>query len=96
MKRHLKQIEFFYNPQYLETKLFKEPKEAIKKSIAKYRCNLTFKSKAFDFICLPKILRTKELLGEITTYFKLHCSTYFDMLMSSSALFSIFLYNLQS
>ena len=41
----------------IETKLFKEPKEFIKKSISKYRCNLTFKSKAFDFINLPKILR---------------------------------------
>ena len=26
----------------IETKLFKEPKEIIKKSIPKYRCNLTF------------------------------------------------------
>ena len=42
-----------------ETKLFKEPTEIIKKSIAKYTCNLTFKSKAFDFINLPKILRSK-------------------------------------
>ena len=41
----------------IETKLFKEPKEIIKKSIPKYRCKLTFKSKAFDFINLPKILR---------------------------------------
>ena len=44
----------------IETKLFKEPKEIIKKSIPKYRRNLTFKSKAFDFINLPKILRSKE------------------------------------
>ena len=31
----------------IDTKLFKEPKEITKKSIPKYRCNLTFKSKAF-------------------------------------------------
>ena len=42
----------------IETKLFKEPKEIIKKSISKFRCNLTFKIKAFDFINLPKILRS--------------------------------------
>ena len=34
----------------IETKLFKEPKEIIEKSIPKYRCNLSFKSKVFDFI----------------------------------------------
>ena len=40
--------QFFYNQWYLmavdiiETKLCKEPKEIIKKSIPKYRCNLTF------------------------------------------------------
>ena len=28
-----------------ETKLFKEPKEIIKKSIPKYRCNLSVKTK---------------------------------------------------
>ena len=39
-----------------ETKLFKEPKEIIRKFIPKYRYNLTFKSKVFDFISLPKIL----------------------------------------
>ena len=56
--------QFFYNQWYLmaldiiETKLFKEPKEIIKISIPKYRCNLTFKSKAFDFINLPEILRS--------------------------------------
>ena len=33
----------------------------IKKSVPKYRPNLTFKSKAFDFINLPKILRSKEV-----------------------------------
>ena len=45
----------------IETKLFREPKEIIKKSITKYRCNLIFKSKAFGFINLPKILRLKEV-----------------------------------
>ena len=61
-------IQFFYDQWYLmalditETKSFKEPKEIIKKSIAKYRCNLTFKRKAFDFIDLAKILRLREVL----------------------------------
>ena len=41
-----------------ETKLFNE---IIKKSFPKYRCNLTFTSKAFDFIDLPKTLRSKEV-----------------------------------
>ena len=41
----------------IETKLFKEPKEIIKKSIPRYRCNSAFKSKAFDSVDLPKILR---------------------------------------
>ena len=56
-------IQFFYNQWYLmaldiiETKLFKEPKEIIQKSIPRYRCNSTFKSKAFDSVDLPKILR---------------------------------------
>ena len=45
----------------IETKLYKEPKEIIKKYIPKYRCNLTFKSKAFGFINPPKILRSKEV-----------------------------------
>ena len=42
----------------IETKLFKDPKEIIKTSIPKYRCNVTFKSKAFDFINLSKIVRS--------------------------------------
>ena len=45
----------------IETKLFQETKEIIKKSISKYRFNLTFKSQAFNFINLPKILRSKEV-----------------------------------
>ena len=48
-----------------ETKLFKEPKKIIKKSIPKYRCNLTFKSKAFDYINLPKILRSKDVCDNL-------------------------------
>ena len=44
-----------------ETKSFKEPKENINKSIPKCRCNLTLKSKAFYFINLPKILRSREV-----------------------------------
>ena len=43
----------------IEIKLFKELKEIIKKPISKYRCNLTFKSKDFDFINLPRNLRSK-------------------------------------
>ena len=53
----------------IKTKLFKEPKEIIKKSIPKYRCNLTFKSKSFDFINLPKILRSKEVCDNLPSYF---------------------------
>ena len=53
----------------IETKLFKEPKEFIKKSISKYRCNLTFKSKAFDFINLPKILRSKKVRDNLPSNF---------------------------
>ena len=53
----------------IETKLFKEPKEIIKKSIPKYRRNLTFKSKAFDFINLPKILRSKEKWDNLPSNF---------------------------
>ena len=34
----------------IETKLFKEPKEIIKKSIPKYRCNLTLKNKALTLL----------------------------------------------
>ena len=47
----------------------RKPKEIIKKSIAKYRCNLTFKSKAFDFINLLKILRYKKLCDNFTSNF---------------------------
>ena len=53
--------QFFYNQWYLvvlditNTKLFKKPKEIIKKFIPKYRYSLTLKSKSFDFINLPKI-----------------------------------------
>ena len=36
----------------IETNFFKEPQELIKKSIPKYRCNLTSKIKAFESISL--------------------------------------------
>ena len=49
----------------IETKLFKEAKEIIKKSIPKYRCNLTFKSKVFDFSNLLNILRSKEVCDNL-------------------------------
>ena len=78
-KGHLKQIadhiNDFFNDQksmaldIIETKLFKEPKEIIKKSILKYRCNLIFKSKIFDFINLPKILRSKEMCDNLRSNF---------------------------
>ena len=48
-------------PDIIETKLFKEPQEITKKS----RCNLTFKGKAFDFINLPNILRSKEVCDNL-------------------------------
>ena len=54
-----------------ETKLFKEPKEIIKKSIPNYRCNLTFKSKAFDFINLAQILRSKEVRDNLPSNFSI-------------------------
>ena len=55
----------------IETKLFKEPKETIKKYIPKYRCNLTFKSKAFDFINLPKMLKWKEVCDNLPSNFNI-------------------------
>ena len=43
----------FLNQWYIiQTKLFKELKEIIEKQVPKYRCNLTFKSKAFDIVNL--------------------------------------------
>ena len=48
--------QFSHNQWYLmaldiiKTKLFKETKKTIKKSIPKYRNDLSFKSKAFDFL----------------------------------------------
>ena len=53
----------------IQTKLFKEPNEIIKKYIPKYRCNLTFKSKAFDFINLLKILKSKEVCDNLLSNF---------------------------
>ena len=53
----------------IATKLFKEPKETIKKSVPKYRCNLTFKSKAFDFTNIPKILKLKEVCKNLPSNF---------------------------
>ena len=53
----------------IETKSFKEPKETIQWSTPKYRQNLSFKSKAFDFINLPKILRSKEVCDNLPSNF---------------------------
>ena len=48
-----------------------EPKEIIKKSIPQYRCNLTFKSKAFDFINLSRILRSEEVCDNLPSNFNI-------------------------
>ena len=53
----------------IETKLFIQPKKIFKKPIPKYRCNITFKSRAFDFINLPKILRSKEVCDNLPSNF---------------------------
>ena len=45
----------------IETKIYKPPKPKIKRK-PKYRLNLPFSSKAYDFINLPKILRTRSSL----------------------------------
>ena len=55
--------------EVIETKLLKEPTEIIKKSTPKYRCSLTFKSKAFEFINLLKILRSKEVFDNFASKF---------------------------
>ena len=52
-----------------ESELFKEPKEIIVKSLPKYRCNLTFKNKAFDVINLLKMLRSKEVYDHFPSNF---------------------------
>ena len=54
-----------------ETKSFKEAKETIEKSFPKYRCNWTFKSKAFDFINLPKILKWNEVCNNLPSNFEI-------------------------
>ena len=59
----------FNGSGYHGNKSFKEPKEISKRSISKYRCNLTFKNKAFDFINLPKILRLKEVRENLPSNF---------------------------
>ena len=73
----MNKIQFFYNQRYLialditETKLFKEAKEVTKKCIPKYKCILTFKSKAFEFINLPKTLRSKQVCKNLPSYFRI-------------------------
>ena len=46
-------------------------KKLIKKSIPKYRFNLAFKGKAFDFINLPNILRWKEVCDNLPSNFNI-------------------------
>ena len=75
----------------IETNLFKEPKEIIKKSIPRYRCNLTFKSNAFDFINLPKILRSKEVCDNLPSnldVFDIPMVVYILILSIASTLFN--------
>ena len=55
----------------IETKLFKELKETTKKYNPLYRCNLTFKSKAFEFINLLKIFRLKEMYNNLPSNFEI-------------------------
>ena len=59
----------FITLNIIETKLINEPKEVFKKSIHKSRCILTFKSKAFDFLSLPEILRSKEVCNNLPSKF---------------------------
>ena len=60
--------DFLYLAWYLmaldiiECKLFIEPPKITKRPNPKYRCNITFCNKALDFINLPKILRSNEVL----------------------------------
>ena len=52
-----------------DTKCVKKPKDFIEKSIPKYKCNLTFKSKVFDFINLPKILKSQVVYKSLPSNF---------------------------
>ena len=45
----------------VETKLYRRNEDKPKRKAPKYRLNLTFTSKAFDFINLPKILRSADV-----------------------------------
>ena len=49
----------------------KEPKEIIKKSLHKYRCNLPFKSKVFVFINFSEISRSKEVCDNLPSSFEI-------------------------
>ena len=53
----------------IETKLFEEKKEIIKKSIPKHRCNLIFKSKTLELINLPKILKSCVIIFHLILIF---------------------------
>ena len=44
----------------IATKLFKEPKEVFKKSIPKYRCNLTLKVRSLTLLIFPKFKDQKK------------------------------------
>ena len=47
----------------IESKLFVEPVYSIKKTLPKYKLNMTFVNKALDYINLPSILRQPEIIN---------------------------------
>ena len=49
----------------IETKLYRKVKDKVKRKAPKYRLNLIFTSKAYDFINLPKILRSEAVANNI-------------------------------
>ncbi len=59
--------EFLYTQWYLmaldiiETKLYKPPIPAVKKSVPKYKLTIPFVNKALDFINVPSILRSETV-----------------------------------
>ena len=69
-----KDSNFLYLPWYLmaldiiECKLFKELPVISKRPLPKYRCNISFCNKALDFINLPQILRSDDVLKNCPSY----------------------------
>ena len=52
----------------IDTKLYKPPPVKIKRKPPKYRLNLPFVSKAFDFINLPHILRSESCVNVLPDF----------------------------